>query len=56
MFIYVFDNEAKEKMISLGYKLLKESEDGSEFIFCADDNFNYNLHDIEYTVSDILTF
>lgn len=56
MFIYVFDEDTKDKMIALGYELLKESEDGKEFVFCINNNFTYTLSDEKYVVSDILTF
>ena len=56
MFIYVFDEETKDKMIALGYELLKESEDGKEFVFCINNNFTYSLSDEKYVVSDVLTF
>lgn len=56
MFIYVFDEETKDKMVDLGYELLKESEDGKEFVFCIDNNFTYSLSDKKYVISDVLTF
>lgn len=56
MFIYVFDEDTKDKMIALGYELLKESGDGKEFVFCINNNFTYSLSDEKYVVSDILTF
>lgn len=56
MFIYVFDEDAKNKMIALGYELVKESEDSKEFVFCINDNFTYSLSNIKYVVSDVLTF
>lgn len=56
MFIYVFDADSKEKLIELGYDLLKESEDGQQYVFNIDDNFTYGLSDVKYVLSDILTF
>ena len=56
MFIYVFDEDTKDKMIALGYELLKESEDGKEFVFYINNNFTYTLSDEKYVVLDILTF
>lgn len=56
MFIYVFDEETKDKMIALGYELLKESENGKEFVFYIDNNFTYSLSDTKYVISDVLTF
>lgn len=56
MFIYVFDEDTKDKMIALGHELLKESEDGKEFVFCINNNFTYSLSDEKCVVSDILTF
>ena len=56
LFIYVFDEDTKDKMIALGYELLKESEDGKEFVFYINNNFTYTLSDEKYVVLDILTF
>lgn len=56
MFIYVFDEETKDKMIELGYDLIKESKDGKEFVFCFNNNSIYSFSDIKYVVSDVLTF
>lgn len=56
VFIYVFDKDSKEKMIELGYTLLKESEDGQQCVFNIDENFTYSLSDVKYVMSDILTF
>ena len=56
MFVYVFDEDTKDKMIALGYELLKESENGKEFVFCIDNSFTYSLSDTKYVVSDVLTF
>ena len=56
MFIYVFDKDSKEKMLELGYDLLKESEDGQQCVFNIDENFTYSLSDVKYVMSDILTF
>lgn len=56
MFIYVFDKDSKEKMLELGYALLKESEDGQQCVFNIDENVTYSLSDVKYVMSDILTF
>lgn len=56
MFLYVFDKYSKEKMLELGYALLKESEDGQQCVFNIDENFTYSLSDVKYVMSDILTF
>lgn len=56
LFIYVFDKDSKEKMLELGYDLLKESEDGQRCVFNIDENFTYSLSDVKYVMSDILTF
>lgn len=56
LFIYVFDKDSKEKMLELGYDLLKESEDGQQCVFNIDENFTYSLSDVKYVMSDILTF
>ena len=56
MFIYVFDEETKDKMVELGYDLIKESEDGKVFVFCFYNNSIYSFSHTKYVVSDVLTF
>lgn len=56
MFIYVMDSESKDKMISLGYTLLKEHENKSIWVFAGNGDFKFEATDIPCVVSDILTF
>lgn len=35
-FIYVFDKEAKERMLEMGYKLMQSNEDKKTYVFLND--------------------
>lgn len=59
-FIYVFSKEDKEKLIKRGFKLLKNDERNSIFIFALNmsDKFTFELFDDlgKYSLSNTLTF
>ena len=55
MFIYVFDENAKERLLNAGYVLVKET-DNKQYIFYGDNIHNFSIDDSEYVVSDTLTF
>lgn len=55
-FIYVFDKDVKERLIKLGYSLLKDDIAKSVFVFEANDSLNFELSDKEFVYSDTLSF
>lgn len=57
-FIYVFNNEDRDTLLSQGYTLLKEDYNNDVFIFDADDaDLQFALSDVDaYVTSDTLTF
>lgn len=55
-FIYVFDEQARNKLIAGGYELLKSDEFGSSFVFVNNNNATFSLEDVSYIMSDTLTF
>ena len=55
-FIYVFDAETKDKMIALSFTLLKEDVVNGRYVFVNDGRSDFAAHDIEYVLSDTLTF
>ena len=56
-FIYVFDESAKEKLLALGYTLLKQDEDSDTYIFANDcSNMHYALLAESYLLSDSIAF
>lgn len=56
MFLYVMDTENRDKLISLGYKLLKENDRGNMWIFANSNNQTFDNDDISCVVSDTLIF
>ena len=55
-FIYVLDKELKNQLISEGFKLLKEDENGAVFVF-SELKFNFDKVDkSKYLFTNRLTF
>ena len=55
-FIYVFEPDAKEKLLALGFQLLKEDAGNSIYVFEANESLQFGLDDISFMYSDKLTF
>jgi|GEM_PF-3109009 len=55
-FIYVFDQEGKEKLMSMGYELLKSNEEKGIHVFINKDRLDFALASSPYVVTDTLTF
>lgn len=56
-FIYVFDSADKERLVSIGYKLLKEDSMNSIYIFETDAKLSFAGQGVEkFIFSDVLTF
>lgn len=56
MFIYVMDVESKDKLLKLGYELLKDDEKNTIWVFSNKDNQQFDSFNIPCVVSDVLTF
>lgn len=56
--IYVFSQEDKNILEINGFTLLKHDEENNVYIFVYDDSINckFSLDDIDYYLSDSLTF
>lgn len=55
-FIYVFGDEAKEKMCAMGYKLLKSNPYCGVHIFANRSELEFSSLGIPCVMSDTLTF
>ncbi len=55
-FVYVFSREARDKLLSKGYKLLKSDESNDTFVFENDASMVFSLSDISMIKSNTLTF
>lgn len=56
MFIYVTTEAAKQKLLEQGFPLLKDCAASSTYIFVANDKLCFDCSEIEYALSDVLTF
>ena len=56
MFIYVMDVESKDKLLQLGYTLLKDNGNGSIWVFVNKEGQQFDSLDVPCVVSDVLTF
>lgn len=56
MFIYVMDIESKNKLLCLGYELLKENSTSTVWIFKNQPQQQFDNLDVPCVVSDVLTF
>ena len=55
-FIYVFDTDARDKLLSANYQLLKADEQQNIFVFENKPEMCFALNESEYVFSDTLTF
>lgn len=55
-FIYVFDADAKNKLLEMQFMMLKSDDKNNVYIFVNDDKENFVVDDIPYVISDTLTF
>lgn len=56
-FIYVLDKELKKQLITKGFKLLKEDDNGATFVFSDKVKFDFNNVDkSKYLFTNRLTF
>ena len=55
-FIYVFSIDDKNKLLSLGYKLVKPNEDQKIYVFENTGEFKFSAYDTSFVLSDTLTF
>lgn len=55
-FIYVFDEADKRRLEAFGYKLLKEDERNSVYVFENIDGLAFDLEAGSFVYTDTLTF
>lgn len=55
-FVYVFDEDAKKKMLELQFELLKADSKNHIYVFVNDGHKNFAMDDISCIMSDVLTF
>lgn len=57
-FIYVFKDKERDRLLSLGYKLLQPKENTNVYVFENRDDLDlkFSAQNVEGVVSDTLTF
>lgn len=55
-FIYVFDEDAKEKLLAKKYTLLKSDTRNNIYVFENKPEQHFDFKDMVYTLSDVLTY
>jgi hypothetical protein len=55
-FIYVFSGDDRDKMLGLGFALLKSDTVQEIYVFANKETQNYSNMDFSYILSDTMTF
>lgn len=55
-FIYVFDENARDQLLSKGCEMLGQNNEEHIFVFLNTGNLKFEDEDIRYVLSDTLTF
>lgn len=55
-FIYVFNSESRDKLLSAGFHMLKEDVVQGIFVFENPTEQTFAMPDVSYILSDTLTF
>ena len=55
-FIYVFDNESRDLLMSKGYSMVKQDIVKNIYVFINKPEFNLSFEKTKYVMSDVLTF
>lgn len=55
-FLYVFSKEDRDLLIADGYTLLKSDDKNDLYVFVNQTNMNFDLIDMTFVRSDVLTF
>ncbi len=55
-FIYVFDEAAKDKLLSAGFTLLNEDDAKHMYVFAANGKLSFSFEEISYVATDTLTY
>lgn len=56
MFLYVMDTESRDKLLNLGFELLKENGKKTVWVFVNKPDQTFDVVDVPCVVSDVLTF
>lgn len=56
MFLYVMDVESRDKLLHLGFELLKENDKKTVWVFVNKPDQTFDSVDVPCVVSDVITF
>lgn len=55
-FIYVFDEEGRDRLLSLQYEMLKCDNEKRIYVFLNKERQDFSNNDFKFALSDTLTF
>lgn len=55
-FLYVFDKESRDELLSIGFRLLKSDNKNDVYVFANRNDMAFELSEISFVRSDTLTF
>jgi len=55
-FIYVFSEDARERLLQMQYQLLKRDERNHVYVFVNKTNQNFECDGVDFILSNTLTF
>ena len=55
-FLYVFSTDDRDRLIAAGYALLKSDDKNGLYVFVNQTNMNFDMLDMAFVRSDVLTF
>lgn len=55
-FIYVFTKSDRDRLLSLGFTILKANENTDIYVFVNDGQQKFTVDDMRFALSDTLTF
>lgn len=55
-FLYVFSEDARDKLLSRKFEMIKEDNQNNIFIFLNQSDLVFSVNDISYIESNTLTF
>ena len=55
-FLYVFDKESRDELLSIGFRLLKSDNKNEVYVFANQMEMAFELSDVSFVRSDTLTF
>lgn len=55
-FIYVFDEEGRDRLLALQYEMLKCDDKKSIYVFLNKERQDFSNNDFKFALSDMLTF